>query len=78
MMINKRLINLCDESKKYMGLTILCSWIGIVCNIIIILLIGQLINQMVAGQILNLTTGSLWQAMSTYQLTQHLSLATVS
>lgn len=76
MMINKRLINLCDESKKYMGLTILCSWIGIVCNIIIILLIGQLINQMVAGQILNLTTGSLWQAMSTYQLTQHLSLAT--
>ena len=28
MMINKRLISICDESKKYMGLTILCSWIG--------------------------------------------------
>ena len=76
MMINKRLIAICDESKKYMGLTILCSWIGIICNIIIILLIGQLINVMVAGQTLNLSTESLWQAMSDYALTKHLSLAT--
>ena len=64
MMINKRLINICDESKKYMGLTIFCSWIGIICNIIIILLIGQLINVMVGGQTLNLESGSLWLAMS--------------
>ena len=63
MMINKRLISICDESKKYMGLTILCSWIGIICNIIIVLLIGQLINVMVAGQTLNLTSGSLWTAI---------------
>lgn len=76
MMINKRLIAICDESKKYMGLTILCSWIGIICNIIIILLIGQLINVMVAGQTLNLSTESLWQAMLDYALTKHLSLAT--
>ena len=74
MMINKRLISICDESKKYMGLTILCSWIGIICNIIIVLLIGQLINVMVAGQTLNLTSGSLWTAMSDYMLTKHVSL----
>ncbi|MBQ8993576.1 MAG: cysteine ABC transporter ATP-binding protein, partial [Turicibacter sp.] len=76
MMINKRLINICDESKKYMGLTILCSWIGIICNIIIILLIGQLINVMVGGQTLNLESGSLWWAMSNFNLTNHISLST--
>ncbi|MEE0881347.1 MAG: ABC transporter transmembrane domain-containing protein, partial [Turicibacter sp.] len=76
MMINKRLINICDESKKYMGLTILCSWIGIICNIIIILLIGQLINVMVTGENLNLESGSLWMAMSNFKLTTHISLST--
>ena len=76
MMINKRLINICDESKKYMGLTILCSWVGIICNIIIILLIGQLINVMVGGQTLNLESGSLWWAMSNFNLTNHISLST--
>ena len=76
MMINKRLINICDESKKYMGLTIFCSWIGIICNIIIILLIGQLINVMVGGQTLNLESGSLWWAMSNFNLTNHISLST--
>ncbi|MBQ4163946.1 MAG: ATP-binding cassette domain-containing protein, partial [Turicibacter sp.] len=76
MMINKRLINICDESKKYMGLTILCSWIGIICNIIIILLIGQLINVMVGGQTLDLESGSLWTAMSEFELTNHFSLTT--
>ncbi len=74
MMINKRLIGICDESKKYMGLTILCSWISIVCNIIIVLLIGQLINVMVAGQTLNLESGSLWMAMSEYMVTKNISL----
>ncbi len=76
MMINKRLINICDESKKYMGLTILCSWIGIICNIIIVLLIGQLINVMVGGENLNLESGSLWLAMSNFNLTTHISLST--
>lgn len=76
MMINKRLISVCDESKKYMGLTIVCSWIGLVCNIIIIWLIGQLLNTMVAGQTLDLMSGSLWGAMSNYKLTTTLSLST--
>ena len=45
MMINKRLINLCSQSKKYIGLTILVNWLAIICNIIIIFLIGQFINK---------------------------------
>ena len=43
-MINKRLIGLCKESKKYIGLTILANWVAIICNIIIILIIGNFIN----------------------------------
>lgn len=45
MMINKRLINLCLESKKYIGLTILSSWIVTVCNLVMVLLVGGIINK---------------------------------
>ncbi len=76
MMMNKRLIAMCDESKKYMGLTILCSWVGIVCNIVIVWLIGQLINRMVEGEALNMTGGSIGEALSSYPLIGSISLAT--
>ncbi|MGL5675604.1 MAG: ABC transporter ATP-binding protein/permease [Cellulosilyticaceae bacterium] len=49
MMINKRLISLCDKSKKYMLLTVVANWLALLCNIFIILWIGQFINQMVKG-----------------------------
>lgn len=75
-MMNKRLIAMCDESKKYMGLTILCSWVGIVCNIVIVWLIGQLINRMVEGEALNMTGGSIGEALSSYPLIGPISLAT--
>lgn len=67
---------MCDESKKYMGLTILCSWVGIVCNIVIVWLIGQLINRMVEGEALNMTGGSIGEALSSYPLIGPISLAT--
>ena len=76
MMMNKRLIAMCDESKKYMGLTILCSWVGIVCKIVIVWLIGQLINRMVEGEALNMTGGSIGEALSSYPLIGPISLAT--
>ena len=76
MMMNKRLIAMCDESKKYMGLTILCSWVGIVCNIVIVWLIGQLINRMVEGEALSMTGGSIGEALSSYPLIGPISLAT--
>ncbi|WP_024613127.1 ABC transporter ATP-binding protein/permease [Clostridium sp. Ade.TY] len=45
MMINKRLINLCSESKKYIKLTVLSSLITTICNLIMVLLIGKIINK---------------------------------
>lgn len=50
MMINKRLIGICNESKKYIALTVLSSWISIICNISIIMLIGQFINKIYSGK----------------------------
>ena len=44
MMINKRLIGLCEESKKFIGLTVLMNWIALLCNIMIILFVGDFIN----------------------------------
>lgn len=44
MMIDKRLINLCDDSKKYIALTVLMNWISIICNISIIFIIGKSID----------------------------------
>ena len=56
MMINKRLIGICSESKKYIALTVLTSWISIICNILIILMVGQFINKVytVRGLLVNL------------------------
>lgn len=45
MMINKRLINLCKDSKKYIILTVLANWIAVLCNIAIIILLGNIINK---------------------------------
>ena len=50
MMINKRLINLCKDSKKYIALTILVNWISVLCNIVTIILIGQFINKIYIGE----------------------------
>ena len=57
MMINKRLISLCEESKKFIGLTVLMNWIALLCNIMIILFVGDFINS-----ILNKTYPDLDQA----------------
>jgi ATP-binding cassette, subfamily C, bacterial len=59
MMINKRLINLCSQSKKYIGLTILSNWIAIICNIITIILIGQFINKVYVGGVSSIDMNSI-------------------
>ena len=59
MMINKRLINLCSQSKKYIGLTILVNWLAIICNIIIIFLIGQFINKVYTGELTYINLNSI-------------------
>ncbi|MGN0144635.1 MAG: ABC transporter ATP-binding protein/permease [Clostridium sp.] len=75
MMINKRLIGVCEESKKYIALTVLSSWVSIVCNIAIILFIGQFINQLYLGReyIFN-SEISLKETFLQFHLTENLSL----
>ena len=46
MMVDKRLINLCKDSKKYIKFTVLVNWISIICNIGIITIIGNIINDL--------------------------------
>lgn len=47
MMINKRLIGLCQESKKYIILTVLMNLIALICNIAVILMVGYFIDGLV-------------------------------
>lgn len=58
-MINKRLIGLCKDSKKYIGLTILANWVAIICNIITILIIGNFINNIYLGNIHKIDVSSI-------------------
>lgn len=67
MMINKRLINLCRDSKKYIILTVLSNWLSVICNIFIIFTIGEFINKIAAREALNLSTFNnlyLWDKVS--------------
>lgn len=77
MMINKRLIKLCEDSKKYIALTVLASWISIICNILIILLIGQFINTVykVREFIVNLDIDNVTTLLS-FKVSENLSLGT--
>ena len=46
-MFNKRLLSICDSSKKWIGLTVLMNWISIICNILVILFIGNTIDKLI-------------------------------
>lgn len=76
MMINKRLIGICSESKKYIALTVLTSWISIICNILIILMVGQFINKVytVRGLLVNLEIDKL-STLLKFKVSENLSLA---
>ena len=78
MMINKRLINLCEDSKKYIGLTILVNWISVLCNIITIILIGQFINKIYVGERLNLNGNNIFAAMMDFKIWGNISLLAAS
>lgn len=43
-MIDKRLINLLKESKKYIGITVLINWISLIANVISIFIIARLLE----------------------------------
>ncbi|MGL6107035.1 ABC transporter ATP-binding protein/permease [Romboutsia sp.] len=45
-MVNKRLLTLSKESQKYVYLTVLMNWISIICNIGIVLFVGNIIDKL--------------------------------
>ena len=60
-MFNKRLLSICDSSKKWIGLTVLMNWISIICNIALILFIGTTVDKLMNGNLnLNVISISLF------------------
>ena len=60
-MFNKRLLSICDSSKKWIGLTVLMNWISIVCNIALILFIGTTVDKLLSGNLnLNIKSTSIF------------------
>ena len=60
-MFNKRLLSVCDSSKKWIGLTVLMNWISIICNIALILFIGTTIDKLMSGNLeLNMMSTSIF------------------
>ena len=73
MMINKRLIGICKDSKKYMILTVIANMISIICNILIVLLIGGFINSLYLGE--KFTNDlTIIKAMKEFKITDNISL----
>ena len=60
-MFNKRLLSVCDSSKKWIGLTVLMNWISIICNIALILFIGTTVDKLMSGNLeLNMMSTSIF------------------
>ena len=76
MMINKRLINICNESKKYIALTVLTNWIATLCNIITVIFIGQFINKLFLYKNLNLQNENVIDFLSKFEVFKNISLTT--
>lgn len=45
-MVNKRLLSLCEDSKNWVGMTVLMNWISIICNIAIVVYIGNVVDKL--------------------------------
>lgn len=53
-MINKRLLSLCTDSKKYIVLSIITKFLDLLCNIGIVYIIGSVVNAMLSRQEINI------------------------
>ncbi|MFV0412971.1 MAG: ABC transporter ATP-binding protein/permease [Oscillospiraceae bacterium] len=49
-MFNKRLVGMVPSSMKMVGLTVLVQWLGLCCNIAVILAAVQFLNRLLAGR----------------------------
>ena len=50
-MFKKRLLELCNSSKKWIAMTVLMNWISIICNILVILFIGNTIDSLIKSEL---------------------------
>ncbi|WP_312287733.1 MULTISPECIES: ABC transporter ATP-binding protein/permease [Terrisporobacter] len=50
-MFSKRLLSICNSSKKWIGLTVLMNWISIICNIALIIFIGTTVDKLINGNL---------------------------
>ena len=59
-MINKKLLSFDRKALHYGGLNVLFQWLGMLCNVVLVMTVSRLIGGVFAG---TLTSTALWQGM---------------
>ena len=59
-MINKKLLSFDRKALRYVGLNVLLQWLGMLCNVVLVMTVSRLIGGVFAG---SLTGNALWQGM---------------
>ena len=59
-MINKKLLSFDRKALRYVGLNVLFQWLGMLCNVVLVITVSRLIGGVFAG---SLTGNALWQGM---------------
>lgn len=57
-MISKRLLSFDRKALRYVGLNVLFQWLGMLCNVALVMTVSRLIGGVFAG---SLTGNALWQ-----------------
>ena len=59
-MINKKLLSFDRKALRYVGLNVLFQWLGMLCNVVLVMTVSRLIGGVFVG---SLTGNALWQGM---------------
>lgn len=59
-MINKKLLSFDRKALRYVGLNVLFQWLGMLCNVVLVMTVSRLIGGVFAG---SLTGNALWQGL---------------
>ena len=59
-MISKKLLSFDRKALRYVGLNVLFQWLGMLCNVVLVMTVSRLIGGVFAG---SLTGNALWQGM---------------
>ena len=49
-MINKKLLSFDRKALRYVGLNVLFQWLGMLCNVVLVITVSRLIGRCVCGQ----------------------------